>query len=656
MSDSALPFNVSDDPFPNKIRGTFGRFVTNESHELHFIQSQIPIGKIHWLMTSSQAFDISTVDFEQLIQRDIDWERVQTIVDSYLKAGKNRVIFFPPLLVSVLPVDENNAPLNTFTKVDEDVKNKQIVRTFDSTRFQVSLPISDGWTGSESLCKGETYKIFDFGTLFEYNPSSVRLVVIDGQHRLSALKKLSESKEEESKRTVKNINVPICIVFSPDAIEGAKNEESIVKDLRELFVRINTTSKLVSGHFITLLKDNSLSSLAVRSMADIWKSRGLRGYDHLHLMEWNQRETRRASQVQRPYSITTVSIVGDALESYLFDTKPNRTRHFLALEEIEEKLMVNGESYSIGTISEENFHPNQAEILQARIKEIIAPSMDVLFSEPEPYKRCADEFLKATEWLDSEIGKGTKGAESFKADVLGQHRSCNKLDPTFIKPVEEEFESRISQGLADIPRTYFFNMFQNGYIQGWCRFATLGMRYGLNLRDCAIALVGGLNGRFFSPEAGIASPARSYTQRVLFNGDRIILRQGAKDQWTNLVLLSLLSPRSIEHFEKALGTLDHLSDESRSALLTAVLVLAKTASDDFFSEFRDRTEADYEKSWRDKDLDETLLSKLEELSEKDDEESKEEFHSQISKLTTRRVEDAKAALSNVLLIRKEILE
>ena len=81
---NSLPFEVSSDPFEKNIRGTYGRFATNESYQLNYVLSAIPISHVDHLVTATEAFDISKIDFEQLIQRDIDYERVEDIVKNYL--------------------------------------------------------------------------------------------------------------------------------------------------------------------------------------------------------------------------------------------------------------------------------------------------------------------------------------------------------------------------------------------------------------------------------------------------------------------------------------------------------------------------------------------------------------------------------------------
>ena len=116
---------------------------------------------------------------------------------------------------------------------------------------------------------GEKIKIVNYASEFLYNDKKLKLVVIDGQHRFLALKRIYENDVERD--LIKDIDIPICIFFMPDAVETQSSTQTMNRGMRKLFVTINSEAKKVSGHFIELLKDDSLSSITVRSLADHWK-------------------------------------------------------------------------------------------------------------------------------------------------------------------------------------------------------------------------------------------------------------------------------------------------------------------------------------------------------------------------------------------------
>ena len=183
-------------------------------------------------------------------------------------------------------------------------------------------------------CDGKTHNYLPYAATIRFNPQAVKLVVIDGQHRLVALQRIRDN--AQTRYLIQEAEVPICVFFTPDAIQRDGQVESISRDLRELFVTINSKAKEVSGHFIVLLDDKSLSSHAIRVLADDWKqSAGALRSPRLPLLEWNTREARKATQVQKPYSITTVSIINDCLGKYVFSQQAD-VQTLLNLKEVQE--------------------------------------------------------------------------------------------------------------------------------------------------------------------------------------------------------------------------------------------------------------------------------------------------------------------------------
>ena len=92
------PKIISKDPFTQTLRGTFGRFKTSASHDVHYLLTSIPIDELSELSTASTLFTKDAIKFDELIQRDIDQTRVVKIANDYLVGSTNKIVFFPPLL------------------------------------------------------------------------------------------------------------------------------------------------------------------------------------------------------------------------------------------------------------------------------------------------------------------------------------------------------------------------------------------------------------------------------------------------------------------------------------------------------------------------------------------------------------------------------
>ena len=84
--------------FTDSIDGVFGRFKTAESYEVNYFLCCLSIKDINRLSTaaSSSALEFSRIGFEDMVQRDVDYERVdEKIIKEYLTKGAGRVLFFP---------------------------------------------------------------------------------------------------------------------------------------------------------------------------------------------------------------------------------------------------------------------------------------------------------------------------------------------------------------------------------------------------------------------------------------------------------------------------------------------------------------------------------------------------------------------------------
>src|SRR5207249_1024666 len=97
------------------------------------------------LEIAREAFPFEDIDFEELIQRDIDYARVDDdLVGEYLLADKEGARFFPPLLISVVPIADDGRIADRYTAIETvepaagDIDGK-LVRTWDRDKFKLAL-------------------------------------------------------------------------------------------------------------------------------------------------------------------------------------------------------------------------------------------------------------------------------------------------------------------------------------------------------------------------------------------------------------------------------------------------------------------------------------------------------------------------------------
>ena len=358
------------DPFNQTLRGTFGRFKTTGSRQVYYLLSSLPIDDIDDLQTASDLFETDALKFDELIQRDIDRARVIRMATGYLEAGSDKVVFFPPLLACIVMFDADGKMLHQYSEPEDDIDGEgeqRVLRTtWDEDGFELSLALGDKKTADRRLMvKGKEEWFHDAGQL-RLNQKRAKLVVLDGQHRLEAMKLVRKG---PSKDTLAGVEVPICLVFTPSAVVGS--QEDVVENFRELFVRVNEEAKRVSGHFIILLQDDSYSAMTVRALAESWRKKKVDGLTYLHLLEWNQRVEENTRRRSRQFSLTTIGILNDILRDYLF--QEGIAARVLLLGQVEETFAAVDPAFHYQSLGDQAHAPEIDKIVQERIEAHLVP-------------------------------------------------------------------------------------------------------------------------------------------------------------------------------------------------------------------------------------------------------------------------------------------
>lgn len=643
-----LPGGSKKDIFTVPFDGVYGRFKTTESFELGYLLTNLRSHELDRLVTASKAFDFRTITFEEVIQRDIDMERVdKEIVKKYLECGHNRVLFFPPILVSIVAMEKGQR-IDTYKSVHSEYlpDSGVIRRTWDQDKFQLELNRSDTPTGYQVTVDDVQHPYFPYAATIKVNPETVKLVVIDGQHRFMALKRILE--DSEKKGLLADLEVPVCIFFTPDAIEDHGHAESIKRDLRDLFVTINSTAKTVGGHFIVLLDDKSLASLAVRCLANNWKDTGSNSL--LPLLEWNTREANKSRQRQKPFSITTVTVIADVFSKYIF-SRPETVEDLFNLSAIRDELKVSPTSPAYNAIDEESFGQEQIEVLKARFNDWLVPALNVLLQEPRPYAKQIDGFKKALEGLEEKIQANVPAAAAYRDEVLFQFRRCVDNDYASVKTAEIEFESSI--GVSDYDQVYFLNVFQQGLLRAWASLSVVLVKeLAVKPEIIARAMMPTLQRLVFNDSKCLLIKSNSYLQPLLFEGEKVRVNETSRLQWQHLILATFYSKEAQKLFGKELKVL--IGDDSAGKIAAAIQRVGSIATDalsEYLRALEDRLKDDFERNWKFKELDKEVMRYL--MDRENDPERYEEYEGKIGNLVVEKLQQAKISLSNVLGIAVE---
>ncbi|MGW2407215.1 hypothetical protein ACWCXK_22100 [Streptomyces sp. NPDC001739] len=322
------------------MQGTWGSFAT-------------PAGRVDYIMTKArlgedandperrltkslapvrEVMEAGDLDFNQLLQRDLDDHRVAVQLIPYLMTGQaNGPAFFPPVVAVLLPFRSKRpcrfAPLQTeATRVSDD--GAEWLQQRAGSSFQVQrLATPDG-----GLHPGSIGKLW-------WNSAEAQLVVLDGQHRAMALLAVERTMtkswqgssgakyrsfyehqvqqlldERGGDLVLSQVEVPVTVCWFPEQTgEDAKPHEAA----RKLFVDVNKEARPPSESRIILLSDAELKNVLARRLLS-----ELRGNDRgdllpLYAVEYDNPQV-NASRPARWSVLTSITVLKTIVERLLF--------------------------------------------------------------------------------------------------------------------------------------------------------------------------------------------------------------------------------------------------------------------------------------------------------------------------------------------------
>jgi hypothetical protein len=282
------------------------------------------------LMPVREMFDVGTLEFDELMQRDIDDARVSSELIPYLLDPRSRdlVKLFPPIIVVVLPVQPGSNNLADRYPRVEVLQGK--VQGQDEL-FQITR---SGVVGQEAFefqqPIAETRVLdHDFVRLL-LNMNRIRLVIVDGQHRAMALLALYRNLKQEwsdARRApfkdyyeewtesyvhqfdIRRISIPVMFCTFPSLDEDYKGDYDLKKAARAIFLTLNKTARKVTNSRNRLLDDNDLIALFMRDTLSAIKKKDIQSPRSLraHNIELDQLQDR--TKIADPIAVSGVDHV-----------------------------------------------------------------------------------------------------------------------------------------------------------------------------------------------------------------------------------------------------------------------------------------------------------------------------------------------------------
>ena len=306
---AALP-PINRNPYNQQMRGVYGEFGSGAGLQAFYLQTAVTPAMLDKISLISDIKGSERWPIRDLFQRDVDNERVTDSLLPYLQDAE-KIKFFNPLTLTVLPMDEKKATvLRQMPKVIERTMDEDgnTWRVLERERFYRVRWIDDHHEWAQ----------------LEWNDDRSRLVAIDGQHRLSALKRFAA--DEAAGRVHRFFiewRIPVVVVSF--RVDGDREEPpSVLEVVRSIFVYINTEAQRVSKAREILLSDESVNSVCTQELLQHSHDNDNQPSESRHSVrvpllfyDWRGEE-RKGRRIVSPAAVKKIEEIHDWFSHYLF--------------------------------------------------------------------------------------------------------------------------------------------------------------------------------------------------------------------------------------------------------------------------------------------------------------------------------------------------
>lgn len=287
-----------------------------------------------------EVFDLKQLDFDEIMQRDIDDARVSLELIPYLLDEDNRglIKLYPPIVAVVLPLEPlSRKPAKMYPASTSTSDSTNLPQGLERTLLTCG-PVGQEVFQFEQVQSGQ--KLFKAdGAKLRISTQNTALAIVDGQHRAMALLALyrnlkggwNEAQRQAYKHyyevwpeslirkfDTKGIQLPVMLCTFPDLDTSYQGDFDVIRAARRIFLTLNKNARKVSDSRNKLLDDQDMASECLRETLALIKDANTRSQTPLRIfnVELDQEGDRQA--VLNPFAITGVSHLYYICERILF--------------------------------------------------------------------------------------------------------------------------------------------------------------------------------------------------------------------------------------------------------------------------------------------------------------------------------------------------
>jgi len=293
--------------YNEKINGFYGELGSDDSNQVVFLQTAITPNELDKISLIGDIPGSRKWSVRDLFQRDVDVKRVEDGLIPYFKDEK-KVKFFNPITLTMLMMEGNEIirdlpPMTIRSNVKDgnSAWKYNIVEAKDFFRFKI--PVNRN--GDPSY----------YQSALEWNNRKVKIVAIDGQHRLTALKLYAE---DNPRQDFEKWSIP-SVLFSVK--QGATTNTTLLDIIRSIFVYINTEAKTPSRARQILLSDESINCICTQEILEYSHQNDVSDEtdsEKMPLLFYDWRgEQKGSNDVAAPAAIKNIVEIHDWLKFYI---------------------------------------------------------------------------------------------------------------------------------------------------------------------------------------------------------------------------------------------------------------------------------------------------------------------------------------------------
>lgn len=467
----AIPVTKKKNNLGKKLSGFYGKFLHGANVETMFIQSVI---KCEWLHNIKLIEEIEGSDrwpVRDLFQRSVDHNRVKDGLVPYFEKDE-KVKFFNPLTLVLLPMDGQDI----VSDLDNSETHNEEIMINEDEKYEFTI------SGNQKYFKFFKHSAGPEYSHVAWDDEKVKIVAVDGQHRLTALKELwrkSESPQfdEQRKKDIADMSIPV-VLLGFFKYKDNSSSPGLLEVVRSTFVTINSKAQAINEARRILLDDESVNCVCTQEVVEYAHSndQSSSNYDRtkmpLMMVDWMGGEN-KGKKDPSPTAIFKVRDIHDWLHEYILGDPESR-------KEVESKIIPN--------LSLDNLRPefkasdfpltyDNSETVRGKFKESLLPAMMYTIENITPFKKYIKTIRNSQE--DAREKHGDAGVQAFKWLNFGKS-NATIINRNNIESVYKYLCSKFgNQKEIDIPELLIKDI---GIRSIWSSFALL-KRYRDELRN-----------------------------------------------------------------------------------------------------------------------------------------------------------------------------